>query len=88
MAIGSAGLDAFYETKVPQAYHGRVFSVLSSLDNTTVPIGLIVAAFLSESVPIAFWYLITGLLHFSLFVFWLGSKTLRRAEEEDGGLAA
>ena len=53
-----------------------------------MPIGLIVAAFLSESVPIAFWYLITGLLHFSLFVFWLGSKTLRRAEEEDGGLAA
>lgn len=80
-AIGCSGLDAFYESKVPQEYHGRVFSVLATLDNTTVPIGLIVAAFFSDVLPIRFWYLVTGILHFSLFVFWSFSRTLKEAEE-------
>ena len=81
MAIGCAGLDAFYETKVPQEYHGRVFSVISTIDNTTIPIGLLVAAIFGELVPIRLWYLITGILHVGLFLFWMGSRELKRAEE-------
>ncbi|MBR6748521.1 MAG: MFS transporter [Clostridia bacterium] len=81
MAIGCAGLDAFYETKVPQEYHGRVFSVISTIDNTTIPIGLLVAAIFGELVPIRLWYLITGKLHVGLFLFWMGSRELKRAEE-------
>lgn len=81
-AIGLAGLEAFYQTNVPVEYHGRVFSVLATLDNTTVPIGLLVATFIGDKIPIQFWYILTGVLHFSLFVFWSFSKTLKKCEEK------
>ncbi len=81
MAIGCAGLDAYYMNAVPEAYHGRVFSVLATLDNTTVPLGLIIAAVTGGLIRIQTWYLITGILHFGLFVFWLFSRRIRKAEE-------
>ena len=81
-AIGLAGLEAFYQANVPVEYHGRVFSVLATLDNTTVPIGLLVATFIGDKIPIQFWYILTGVLHFSLFVFWSFSKTLKKCEEK------
>ena len=79
-AIGGAGLDAFYQSKVPGEYHGRVFSVLATLDNTTVPVGLVAAAVLGEAVPIRFWNLCMGILYIALFTFWAFSKTLAQAE--------
>ena len=85
MAIGCAGLDAFYESKVPPEYHGRVFSVISTIDKTTVPIGLAVAALFGELVPLRLWYLITGILHIGLFAFWMVSRELKRAEETSSG---
>jgi len=81
-AVGNAGLDAFYQANVPVEYHGRVFSVLATLDNTTVPLGLIVATFFGDVIPIQFWYILTGILHVSLFVFWSFSKTLKKCEEK------
>jgi len=80
LAVGCAALDAFYQTKVPSELHGRVFSVLATLDATTIPIGLAVAAILGDAVPIQIWYLLTGILHVALFVFWSFSKELKRAE--------
>lgn len=81
IAIGNAGLEAFYQANVPVEYHGRVFSVLATLDNTTVPIGLVVATCIGDIIPIQFWYILTGILHVSLFVFWSFSKELKRCEE-------
>lgn len=86
LAIGNAGLDAFYQTKIPKEYHGRVYSVLMTLDNMTVPLGLAVATVFSGLLPIRFWYLATGLLHFCLFLFWSASRELKRAEERETGV--
>lgn len=79
-AVGGASLEAFYQSAVPTHLHGRVFSVLATLDNTTVPIGLVAAAILGDKVPIPLWYVLMGVLHFSLCVFWMGSRSLKEAE--------
>ena len=42
----------------------------------------LVAAIFGELVPIRLWYLITGILHVGLFLFWMGSRELKRAEEK------
>lgn len=79
-AIGASGLEAYYAANVDERYHGRVFSVLTALDNTTVPLGLIAATFMTELVPMQFWFFLTGALHFMLFVFWSFSKRLKQCE--------
>jgi len=83
-AVGGASLEAFYQSTVPQQLHGRVFSVLSTLDNTTVPIGLVAASILGDKVPIPLWYVLMGVLHFALCVFWMGSRSLKDAEMPAG----
>lgn len=79
-AIGGASLEAFYQSYVPTEYQGRVFSVLNTLDNTSVPLGLIAAAILGDAVPIPLWFLLMGVLHFALGIFWPLSKNIRDAE--------
>ncbi len=81
MSIGGAPLDAFYQTYVPDKVQGRVFSLLNTLDNLTVPLGLIAAAFAGNRIPVQLWFLMMGVSHIALAVAWAFSKRLREAEE-------
>ncbi len=81
MSIGGAPLDAFYQTYVPDEVQGRVFSLLSTLDNLTVPLGLITAAIAGDKLPVQFWFFMMGVCHVALFIAWAFSKRLREAEE-------
>lgn len=80
-AVGGAPLDAFYQTYVPDELQGRVFSLLTTLDNLTVPIGLIISAAAGDRVPVPVWFFLVGISHFGLFVAWAFSKKLKAAEE-------
>lgn len=80
-AIGGAPLDAFYQTYVPDELQGRVFSLLTTLDGLTVPIGLVISAIAGDRVPVQVWFFLVGISHFGLFVAWAFSKRLRAAEE-------
>lgn len=80
-AVGGAPLDAFYQTYVPDELQGRVFSLLTTLDNLTVPIGLIISAVAGSRVPVPVWFFLVGISHFGLFVAWAFSKKLKAAEE-------
>ena len=47
----------------------------------TIWIGQAFSLFGSSLVDFALiWWLVTGILHFSLFVFWMFSKELKKAE--------
>ena len=81
MAIGCSSLDAFYQTYVPLDKQGRVFSLLTSLDNLTVPVGLIIAAVVGSRLPVRIWPLLVGLFHITLGICWYFSKNLKAAEE-------
>ncbi len=81
-AIGGASLEAFYQSYVPVRYHGRVFSVLNTLDNTSVPLGLIAAALVGDRIPIPMWFLLMGILHLALGIFWPLSKNIRKTEPQ------
>jgi DHA3 family macrolide efflux protein-like MFS transporter len=84
-AIGGAPLDAYYQTTVPPEYQGRVFAVLSMLDNLTVPFGLILAAILGGRVPLRIWFLLVGISHAVLGIGWQFSRRIRQAEEPEAG---
>lgn len=85
MAIGGASLEAFYQSYVPAEYQGRVFSVLNTLDNASVPLGLVAAAILGDRVPVQVWFLLVGIFHFILGIFWPLSKSIRQTEEPAAG---
>ena len=80
IAIGSASLEAFYQSSIPVAFQGRVFSVLNTLDNLSVPFGLLIAVILGDNISIQFWYIMMGVSHLLLGILWLASKNLKEAE--------
>ena len=81
MAIGGASLEAFYQSYVPSEYQGRVFSVLNTLDNASVPLGLGGGGILGGRGPGQGGFLLVGIFHFILGIFWPLSKSIRQAEE-------
>lgn len=83
--VGCAPINAFYQSCIPPDKQGRVLSVLNSLDNLTVPIGLILAGLLGNAVPLRVWYLLVGASHVALGGLWLGIPFIRNAENEANG---
>lgn len=81
LAIGCASLDAFYQTYVPADKQGRIFSLLTTLDNLTVPIGLVIAAVVGSRLPVQLWPFLVGAMHITLAVCWFFSRNLKAAEE-------
>jgi MFS family permease len=78
--VGSAPLTAFYQTYIPNDMQGRVFAVLGSIDNATIPLGLIIAAVLGGLAPVRLWYFLVGASHALLGISWLFLPFIRNAE--------
>ena len=80
--IGCAPLEAWYQTRVPHDMQGRVFSVLGSLDQLTMPFGLAIGGALSGLVPLRFWWFLVGLSHAMLGIAWVLLPIVKRADAE------
>ena len=82
LPIGSAPLEAWYQTRVPHDKQGRVFAILLSIDQLTMPFGLAVGALLSGIVPLRFWWFLVGVSHAALGIAWLLLPIAKRADAE------
>jgi len=82
VSVGSAPLDAFYQSCVAPDKQGRVFAVLASIDGATMPLGLVIAGALGDAAPLRIWWLLVGISHAALAVAWLLMPSIRRAEDE------
>ena len=80
--IGCAPLEAWYQTKIPPDKQGRVFAVLGSIDQLTMPFGLAIGGALSAAVPLRFWWFLVGISHAALGIAWLVMPIVKRAETE------
>ena len=81
--IGSAPLDAWYQSHTAPDKQGRLFAVLSSLDQLSMPFGLVVGGLLGDAVPLRAWWVLMGVQHALLGVAWLLLPVVRRAEKEE-----
>ena len=82
--IGCAPLEAWYQTCVPADKQGRVFSVLGSIDQLTMPLGLALSGLVAEAVPLRLWWGLVGLSHALLGLAWLLLPVIRQAEDDPG----
>lgn len=80
--IGCAPLSAWYQSRVPPDKQGRVFALLGSIDQLTMPLGMVFGAALSGQIPLRFWWFIVGFSHAALGVLWLIIPIIKRADEE------
>jgi MFS transporter, DHA3 family, macrolide efflux protein len=79
--VGSAPLDAWYQSHVPPDKQGRVFAVLGSLDQLTMPVGLAVGGALGGVVSLRFWWVLMGIQHALLGISWLALPFVRRSTD-------
>ena len=80
--IGCAPLEAWYQTCVPPDKQGRVFSVLGSIDQLSMPLGLALGGLVAEAVPLRVWWGLVGLSHALLGISWLVLPIIREAEDD------
>jgi DHA3 family macrolide efflux protein-like MFS transporter len=59
-AFANGPLSALFQDKIPPELQGRVFTVMGSLVQATVPIGLLIAAPIAEWLGISAWFIIGG----------------------------
>jgi DHA3 family macrolide efflux protein-like MFS transporter len=69
------------QTKVEQAYMGRVFGVLGMIHSSMMPLGMLVFGPLSDSVSIETLLLVTGVFLFAMGFFLIGNKAMVKAGE-------
>lgn len=80
--VGCAPLDAFYQSCVPPDKQGRVFAVLGSIDQATMPLGLVLAGALGDRVPVRAWWRLVGISHLLLALSWMLIPSVLHAEDE------
>ena len=80
--VGCAPLDAFYQSCVPPDKQGRVFAVLGSIDQATMPLGLVLAGALGDRVPVRAWRRLVGISHLLLALSWMLIPSVLHAEDE------
>lgn len=80
----SGPLNAAMKEKIPPEMQGRFFTVMSSMVQATVPLGLIIAAPIAELLSISTWYLIGGGVCLALGVFGLLYKPLATLDDQQG----
>lgn len=79
--VGGAPLDAWYQTHVPPDKQGRVFAVLGSLDQLTMPVGLALGGALGGLVSPRLWFGLMGIQHALLGVSWLLIPAVRKSTD-------
>lgn len=79
--LGSAPLDAWYQSHVAPDRQGRLFAVLTSIDQLSMPFGLAVGGLLGGFVPLRLWWVLMGVQHALLGAAWLLLPIVRRAED-------
>lgn len=84
MPFFNAGAAVLLQEHIEPDYLGRVFSILTMLMTSTMPVGMLVFGPLAETVSIEWILVVTGALMILLPAFVLGNRTLREAGEPAG----
>ncbi len=80
----SGPLNAAMKEKIPPEMQGRVFTVMSSMVQATVPLGLLIAAPIAELLSISTWFMVGGGVCLALGVFGLFYKPLATLDDQQG----
>jgi len=84
-AFANGPLNAIVQEKIPNELQGRVFTVLGSLVQATVPLGLIVAAPIAELFGISIWFSVGGVVGVLIAILGLVLKPLRTLDFQGPG---
>lgn len=84
-AFANGPLNAIMQEKIPPEMQGRVFTLLSSLIQATVPIGLLIAAPIAELLGIQIWYITAGVVCLLVGFFGIFSKHLSTLDFQGPG---
>lgn len=74
-------IGALLQTKVDNAYQGRVMTLFGTAVNLSGPIGLVLAGPLSDRFGLQIWFITAGLLIFISFAIGFMNKELMRIDE-------
>ncbi len=78
-------LSALFQDKIPSELQGRVFTVMGSLVQATVPIGLLIAAPIAEWLGISAWFIIGGIACVVLAIVMLLYKPMATLDWQGPG---
>ena len=78
-------LSALFQDKIPPELQGRVFTVMGSLVQATVPIGLLIAAPIAEWLGISAWFIIGGIACVVLAIVMLLYKPMATLDWQGPG---
>jgi len=77
-------IGALMQSKVDNAYQGRVMTLLGSIINLSGPVGLAFAGPVSDRFGLQVWFITAGLLIFASFAIGFSSKELMRIDDGPG----
>ncbi len=77
-------IGALMQSKVDNAYQGRVMTLLGSIINLSGPVGLAFAGPVSDRFGLQVWFITAGLLIFVSFAIGFSSKELMRIDDGPG----
>ena len=87
LVFANGSLGSLMKEKIPPEKQGRVFTVMTSMITSTVPIGLLIAAPIAEVIGVSAWFVIGGvvcLLMAPVAAFYKPMATLD--DQEPGGV--
>ncbi len=85
VVITNGPLSALMKDKIPPEMQGRVFTVMSSMITATVPIGLVIAAPIAETIGIGAWFVIGGGFCFLMALVALLYKPVASLDDQEPG---
>jgi MFS transporter, DHA3 family, macrolide efflux protein len=80
LPVGSAPVTALYQRIAPAAMQGRFFAIAASLSQLVVLLGLILAGLVGDGTGVQLWWVLAGVCHLLLSVYWFRSPSGRRLE--------
>lgn len=85
VVITNGPLNALMKDKIPPEMQGRVFTVMGSMITATVPIGLVIAAPIAETIGIGAWFVIGGGFCFLMALVALLYKPVASLDDQAPG---